>query len=120
MDIAIFFGLLFFSFFLAYFYFARGVIYLGVFSALIILFLGIILSATGYIEMGYTFSDVANKTTTGNITEFEYSRVYHAEPLALSRDMINAMGAIMMLIGMGMMMTFAYDVNMRRRRNRFE
>ena len=111
MDIAIFFGLLFFSFFLAYFYFAKSIIYLGVLSAVIIMFIGIILAATGDLEQNFCFSNINTETITGNITEYTYNTACHTEALALSRDFINAMGLIMMFIGAGMVVSFAYDLN---------
>lgn len=111
MDIAIFFGLLFFSFFLAYFYFAKSIIYLGVLSAVIIMFIGIILAASGNLDQNFCFSNLVNENVTGNVTDYTYATVCHAEPLSLSRDFINAMGLIMMFIGAGMVVSFSYDLN---------
>jgi hypothetical protein len=115
MDIAIFFGLLFFSFFLAYFYFAKSIIYLGVLSAVIIMFIGIMLAATGNLEQNFCFSNIESENTTGAVTEYTYGTVCHAEPLSLSRDFINAMGLIMLFIGAGMVVSFSYDLNRKQR-----
>lgn len=118
MEVMVFFGLCFFSLFLAYLYFSKQVIYFGVFSAMILLFLGVILSATGNIERYYQFSNVANKTIVGNTTEYIYNYESHVEELTLSRDFINAMGIIMMVIGGFMIADIAVNVNDSRKRVR--
>jgi len=99
MDILLFFGLFFFSLVLAIFYYAKGVIYLGVLSAMILLFLGIFLAATGNIDMTFCFSDEVNATVTGNLTSYVYERSCYTETLVLSRNTINAIGIILMIIG---------------------
>lgn len=106
MEIILFFGLFALALGLAYFYFAKKVIYLGVLSGVIIVFLGVYLAATGNIESVYCFSDVTNETAEGGVTSFIYNKNCHTEVLDVSRDMINAMGIIMMFLGAGMIVDF--------------
>lgn len=115
MEITLFFGLFFISLVLSYIYFSKEVVYFGVFAAIIILLLGIYLAATGDMETTFCFSNKMNQTITGNETDFNYSTYCHTETLTMSREFINALGMIMMFIGGGMMVDFAYNINQRRK-----
>lgn len=107
MEIILFFLLFFSSIFLAYYYYAHKVIYLGVLAGIIIIFLGINLAATGNFESLSCFSNKVNETTiNANLTQYDYTTSCHLETLSISRDFINAMGGIMMLIGAGMVIDF--------------
>lgn len=117
MDIVLFFGLLFFAFFLAFLYYSKTIVYFGVLSAMILLFLGINLAATGYIEKNYTFMNVNNETVDGNTTEYTYSDVSHTQRLSLSREFINVVGILLMVIGGFMVADFGFNVNEMRRRD---
>ena len=112
MDIVIFFGFLFFSSILAFFYFMKDIIYLGVLSSVIIIFIGIILAANGSIEQSFCFSEIDSEVldTINNITDYTYVTTCHTETLNLSRDFLNALGLTMMFIGGGMVVSFGYDV----------
>lgn len=112
-----FFGFFFISIFLAYFFFAKAVVYLGVLSGIILIFLGITLAATGYVEQVTCFSNRVNETISqgGNYTEYGYTTSCHTESLPLSRDFINAIGTIMMFIGAGISVDSIYQVSKKRK-----
>ena len=117
MDIAIIFGLLFFSLFLAYFYFSKDIIYFGVLGAIIMILVGANMAATGSIDQNYCFSDLTLKNESViNATTYKYTVTCKTSALSIDRDYMNGIGTILMLIGMGMGVSFGYDVNDRRKK----
>ena len=69
MDIMVFFGFVFFSCFLLYFYFKDGIVYLGALAGIIFMFLGISLAANGSLDMNFciAFASVNLTNVTNNI-----------------------------------------------------
>ena len=110
MEITLFFGLLFFSFLLAYFYFSKSISYLGVLAGIITILLGITLAANGSIDSTFCFSNKTNQSQTGTVTVYSYDTLCHTESLPIGRDFINAMGLIMVVVGLGVILDFRFNI----------
>jgi hypothetical protein len=110
MEITLFFGLFFISITLACIYYTKAVVYLGVLAGIMIILLGTFLAATGYIERVDCFSERqdANLTASENYTSYTYATRCTTTTLPLDRNMINAMGILMMIIGAGMVADVVY------------
>jgi cbb3-type cytochrome oxidase subunit 3 len=99
---------------LLYFYFFHDVIYFGVLAGVIMIFIAIVLGATGYLSDLSCVDNNIRETVIGDITDHDYHIICQESILDMDRNFINALALILLVIGSFIMVDFAYNINKRK------
>lgn len=95
---------------LLYYYFFHDVIYFGVLAGIIMIFLAIVLGATGSLSDLSCVSNNIRETIVGNTTSHDYHIICQEPVLDMNRDFINVLSLILLVIGSFMMVDFWFAV----------
>jgi hypothetical protein len=95
---------------LLYFYFFHDVIYFGVLAGVIMIFIAIVLGATGYLSDLSCVDNNIRETVSGAITSHDYHIICQESILDMDRSFINALSLILLVIGSFIIVDFSYTI----------